>query len=42
MVHEYLQDADALFSALVAAHRAVPMLAATCRALIQRSSRFAS
>ncbi|HRK37145.1 MAG TPA: hypothetical protein PK347_02050 [Burkholderiaceae bacterium] len=39
MVHEYLQDPEALFDALIAAHRAVPMLAATCKALIQRTDR---
>lgn len=37
MVHEYLQNTEALFEALTAAHRAVPMLADTCQTLIQRS-----
>jgi hypothetical protein len=38
MVHEYLQDAQALLDALQAAHHAVPMLAFTCQALIQRTA----
>ena len=38
MVHEYLQDAQALLDALQAAHHAVPMLAFTCQALIQRTT----
>lgn len=38
MVHEYLQDAQSLLDALQAAHHAVPMLAFTCQALIQRTA----
>ena len=36
MVHEYLQDAQALWDALQAAHVAVPMLAFTCQSLRDR------
>lgn len=37
MVHEYLQDAQALLDALMAAHEAVPMLGHTCRTLVART-----
>ena len=37
MVHEYLQEPEALFEALMAAHEAVPMLRNTCRLLVERS-----